>query len=95
MPADEHLSEDAWVAREYVKGRYQHEIGTDIGTTSAVVCNRIERFCRALGYPVRHEIYGPGRVAVTREALAKYQGEFTPPTQFVLKYRQTYAEARK
>jgi hypothetical protein len=91
---NEHLSGDAWVAREYVQGRYQHEIGTDIGVTSSEICNRIERFCRSLGYPVRHKIYGPGRVAVAREALAKYQGEFIPPTDFDLKYRQAYANAR-
>jgi hypothetical protein len=87
-------SGDAWIAREYIKGRYQHEIATDIGVTTAEVCNRIERFCRSLGYPVRHSIYGPGRVVVARKALAGYQGEITPPTLFDLKYRQSYADAR-
>lgn len=85
---------DAWVAREYVKGRYQHEIATDIGVTSSVVCTRVERFCRSLGYPVRHKIYGPGRVVVARKALAEYQGEFVPPATFDMKYRQAYADAR-
>jgi hypothetical protein len=90
----EEQSADAWVAREYVSGRYQHEIATDIGVTSGAVCHRIERFCRSLGYPVRHRIYGPGRVVVARKALSEYRGEFIPPTERDLKYRQAYADAR-
>jgi len=33
-------------------------------------------------------------VVVARKALAEYQGEFIPPTEFDLKYRQAYADAR-
>ena len=90
----EDLSGDAWVAREYVKGRYQHEIATDIGVTTGSVCFRISRFCETLGYPVVHTHHGPARVVITRKALAQYRGEITPPTKFDLKYRQAYAAAR-
>ena len=91
----EHLSEHAYIAREYATGRYQVEIARDLGLSQAQVCISVESFCRSLGYPVKHKHYGPHRVIVAREALSRYQGEFTRPAgSRDLKLERIYARAR-
>ena len=88
-------SEHAYIAREFVKGRYQVEIARDLGLSQSVICTSIERFCASLGCHVKHRHYGPHRAAVAREALARYQGEFIRPTgSRDLKFELLYARAR-
>lgn len=85
-------SEQAWIVREYVTGRWQVEIARDLGISQARVCVSIERFCSSLRCHVKHRHYGPQRMAAAREALARYQGEFTPPS--VTPYNYNYEHAR-
>lgn len=91
----EHQSEHAFIVREYVTGRWQVEIARDLGISQSQVCISIERFCRSLGYHVKHKHYGPHRIAAAREALARYQGEFAPPSaHYDHKIRLIYEHAR-
>jgi len=90
-------SEAAWIAREYARGQLQVEIATELDLSQAYVCISIERFCSSLGYPVKYKHYGPHRADMARQALARYQGEFTRPTnarnrQFELLYVQARRE---
>ena len=75
----ERLSEHAYIAREYACGKYQVEIARELGLSQSQVCISVEKFCRALGYPVKHKHYGPHRAVVARAALNRYQGAFTLP----------------
>jgi DNA-binding CsgD family transcriptional regulator len=89
------LSEHAYIAREYASGRYQVEIARDLGLSQSQVCISVEKFCRALGYPVKHKHYGPHRAVIARAALNRYQGEFALPTENAdPKFRYIYEHAR-
>ncbi len=94
MNADQ--SEQAWIVREYVNGRWQVEIARNTGLSQARICISIERFCASLGCHVKHRHYGPHRMIAAREALARYRGEFVQPSSedFDVKAQLAYAAAR-
>jgi len=88
-------AEDAWIACEFAMGRYQVDIANETGLSQSVICLSIERFCREQGCPVKFKHYGPDRAAKAREALARYQGEFTRPVEARdPKFKMLYAQAR-
>jgi DNA-binding transcriptional regulator LsrR (DeoR family) len=89
-------SEDAWIAREYVAGRRQVDIANELGLSQAYVCLSIERFCESRGYHVKYQYYGEYRAAATREALARYPGEFVRPANTRNpQFQQLYDQARR
>jgi len=91
----ERLSEHAYIAREYASGKYQVEIARDLGLSQSQVCISVEKFCQALGYPVKHKHHGPHRAVIARAALNRYQGEFALPTESAdPKFRYVYEHAR-
>jgi hypothetical protein len=91
------LDEDAWIVNEYVKGRMQTKIAAELGTSSAIICASVARFCETHGFRVVHQHWGSDRVEIARDALHCYLregGKLTRPGPYV-GVDHTYAHARR
>jgi hypothetical protein len=72
-------SELAWIAREYVSGRRQVDIASDLDTSQSAICVGIVQFCQRYGFEVTHKLYSEDRRDCARVSLEIYDGEFTRP----------------